>query len=153
AVVVTDMRMPHMNGVQFVAQARKQWPDTVYMMLTGNQDQATASAAVNEGHVFRFLNKPCQGDDLRLAVLAGLRKHELLMSGKDILDKTCCGAVCVLTGVLEICRPDIHGRSTAIQRYVENLRQAMGFDDRWEYKLAAKLSLLGFSLMPESERA
>lgn len=153
AVVVTDMRMPHMNGVQFVAQARQQWPDTVYMMLTGNQDQATASAAVNEGHVFRFLNKPCQGDDLRLAVLAGLRQHELITCEKEILHKTFCGAVGVLTDVLEISHPEIHSRSTEIQRYVDNLRKAMGFEDRWEYKLAAKLSLLGFSLMPEADRA
>ena len=56
AVVMTDMRMPGMNGVQFIQQARTVAPDSVYLMLTGNQDQATAIKAVNDGQVFRFLN-------------------------------------------------------------------------------------------------
>src|SRR3990172_8227431 len=57
AVVVPDMRMPKMDGVQFIKEARVKSPDTVFIMLTGNQDQATAIQALNEGHVFRFLTK------------------------------------------------------------------------------------------------
>lgn len=67
AVVLTDMRMPGMNGIQLIQQARMIAPDTVYMMLTGNQDQATAIKAVNDGQVFRFLNKPCDHDHIRRA--------------------------------------------------------------------------------------
>ncbi|MDH3748454.1 MAG: response regulator [Gammaproteobacteria bacterium] len=60
AVIVSDMRMPGMNGVELLSQARKDSPDTVRMMLTGNADQQTAVDAVNHGDIFRFLNKPCE---------------------------------------------------------------------------------------------
>src|SRR5882724_1862128 len=60
SVIVTDMRMPHMDGVQFIEKARRVAPNTVYLMLTGNQDIQTAMKAVNDGQVFRFLNKPCE---------------------------------------------------------------------------------------------
>src|SRR5208282_667625 len=53
AVIVADMRMPAMNGVQLLAKVREIAPDTVRMMLTGNADQQTALQAVNQGHIFR----------------------------------------------------------------------------------------------------
>src|SRR5438552_1794684 len=59
AVIVTDMQMPGMDGVEFLMQARQKAPDTVRLMLTGNADQKTAVEAMNKGHVFQFLNKPC----------------------------------------------------------------------------------------------
>ncbi len=66
-VVVTDMKMPQMNGIQFIEQARKVSPDSIYIMLTGNQDVDTAIGAINDGSVFRFLNKPCPINDIKLA--------------------------------------------------------------------------------------
>src|SRR5689334_1278964 len=59
AVIVADMRMPSMDGIQLLRKVRAVAPDTVRMMLTGNADQQTAIDAVNEGSIFRFLNKPC----------------------------------------------------------------------------------------------
>lgn len=64
AVVVSDMRMPVMDGVQFLSRVRDIAPETVRMMLTGNADQQTAIIAVNEGNIFRFLTKPCPPDVL-----------------------------------------------------------------------------------------
>jgi len=58
AVIVSDMRMPGMDGVELLAQVRERFPDTTRIMLTGNADQATAMAAVNLGAIFRFLTKP-----------------------------------------------------------------------------------------------
>ncbi len=59
AVIVSDMRMPQMSGVEFLSAVKKARPETIRVMLTGNQDQLTAAAAVNDGEVFKFLNKPC----------------------------------------------------------------------------------------------
>ena len=59
AVVVSDMRMPGMNGARFLAQVRAMAPDTVRILLTGQTDIQDAIVAVNEGHIFRFLTKPC----------------------------------------------------------------------------------------------
>jgi CheY-like chemotaxis protein len=153
AVVVTDMRMPKMDGVQFIKEARSRWPDTVYIMLTGNQDQATAIQALNEGHVFRFLTKPCQSADLTKAVEAGLRQFQLETGEKELLQKTFCGAVSVLTDVLALSHPNIFSRTERIEQNCLALQDELGLGDHWEYKLAAKVGLLGFALLPESERA
>ena len=63
-VVISDMRMPEMNGIEFLLKVRKAAPDTVRIMLTGNADLGTAIQAVNEGNIFRFLNKPCNKETL-----------------------------------------------------------------------------------------
>jgi diguanylate cyclase (GGDEF)-like protein len=62
AVVVSDMRMPEITGLELLMRIREQTPDTVRIMLTGNADQQTAVDAVNQGQVFRFLNKPCTAE-------------------------------------------------------------------------------------------
>src|ERR1039458_7392095 len=59
AVVVSDLRMPGMNGVQFLARVRASSPETIRVMLTGQADMNDAIAAINEGNIFRFLTKPC----------------------------------------------------------------------------------------------
>jgi CheY-like chemotaxis protein len=151
-VVITDMRMPKMNGIQFIQAARTKSPDSVYMMLTGNQDQATAIEALNEGEVFRFLTKPCQSQDLKNAIEAGMRQHQLITSEKELLQNTFVGAVSVLTDVLEIAQPRIFGRAERVQEIVGLLQDSMGLESRWEYKLSARLGLLGFALLPEQAR-
>jgi CheY-like chemotaxis protein len=59
AVVVSDMRMPEMDGAAFLSQVKERSPDTVRLLLTGQADLESAIAAVNHGQVFRFLTKPC----------------------------------------------------------------------------------------------
>jgi DNA-binding NtrC family response regulator len=80
AVVVSDMRMPGMNGAEFLAEARRIAPDTVRMILSGQSDLDAAIAAVNDGRIFRFLTKPCTGDSLRAAVEAGVAQHRLVQA-------------------------------------------------------------------------
>ena len=72
SVVISDMRMPGMNGAQFLSQVRQKAPDTVRMLLTGYTDQTAAIAAVNEGNIFRFLTKPCSKEALLDAINVGL---------------------------------------------------------------------------------
>jgi DNA-binding NtrC family response regulator len=78
ALVVSDMRMPDMNGAQFLAKAREHAPATVRMILSGQSDFLATLAAVNEGHIYRFLSKPCSSDQLLAAVQDGLNQHRLL---------------------------------------------------------------------------
>src|SRR4030042_1065067 len=59
AVVISDMRMPEADGIKFLSILKDKFPDTVRIMLTGNADLQTAINAVNDGHVFQFLTKPC----------------------------------------------------------------------------------------------
>src|SRR5690242_2258622 len=77
ALLVVDMRMPVMDGVEFLERARVLAPDAVRLMLTGNADQQTAADAVNRGQVFRFLNKPCPPEVLIPAIEGGLKHFEM----------------------------------------------------------------------------
>jgi response regulator RpfG family c-di-GMP phosphodiesterase len=153
AAIVTDMRMPEMNGIQFIKQARMVAPDSVYLMLTGNQDQATAIQAMNEGQVFRFLNKPCDHDALKRALDAALHQYRLVTAEKELLHKTFVGAIGVLTEVLEIGQPAIYSQATYVEELVNLLANAVCSTQHWEYKLAARMSLIGLSLLSEHERA
>lgn len=84
-VVVADMQMPGMNGAEFLAQAERLSPETVRLMLTGNADLQTAMAAVNQGHVFQFLLKPCAGEQMIQSVTAALLQHRLQIAERELL--------------------------------------------------------------------
>jgi DNA-binding NtrC family response regulator len=77
AVVVADMRMPHMTGAQLLAKITAKFPGVMRIMLTGDSDVQTAVKAVNEGNIFRFLTKPCEKETLMAAVNAALVQFRL----------------------------------------------------------------------------
>jgi DNA-binding NtrC family response regulator len=77
AVVVCDMRMPEMDGVQVLTKIAAKHPAVMRIMLTGNSDMQTAVRAVNEGAVFRFLTKPCDKELLNSTIQAALVQYRL----------------------------------------------------------------------------
>jgi YesN/AraC family two-component response regulator len=87
AVVISDMRMPGMNGAEFLAKARQKAPETVRMLLTGYTDLNAAINAVNEGNIFRYLTKPCEKDDLVAAIKIGLDKYRSAIAEQELLKK------------------------------------------------------------------
>jgi response regulator RpfG family c-di-GMP phosphodiesterase len=148
AIVVSDMRMPGMNGVEFLSKAKQQWPNTVRMMLTGNADQQTAVDAVNQGDVFRFLNKPCDAKALASAVTVGLRQHELITAEKELLEKTLRGSIKALADVLSLTNPEVFGRTTRFKNKLGQVVEAMELSDAWQFESAALLSQVGCVTVP-----
>ena len=67
-VVVSDERMPGMNGCTFLSQVRQRWPETMRVMLTGHADSRAMLDAINEAQVYRFLTKPCSAEDVAFCV-------------------------------------------------------------------------------------
>jgi response regulator RpfG family c-di-GMP phosphodiesterase len=143
AVVFADMRMPGMNGIQFLAWAKDVSPDTVRIMLTGNADLSTALEAVNEGAIFRFLTKPCPAEVLTLAVEAGIEQYRLITAERELLEKTLNGSITILTDILSITRPKAFGRAQRVSRYVRRVVEELGLSDAWKYEMAGMLSQLG----------
>ena len=88
AVVVSDMRMPGMSGLELLMDIRKIAPTTVRIMLTGNADQQTAMDAVNHGHVFRFLTKPCPPEILTDAIELALEHYRETHEKELLFDRT-----------------------------------------------------------------
>ena len=86
-VVVSDERMPGMTGSQFLAEVRKQWPNTIRMILSGQADLEAAVRAINEGEVFRFLLKPCHPTELQATILQGLQHKKLVTQSRRLLQE------------------------------------------------------------------
>ena len=151
AVVVSDMRMPVMDGAAFLAQVREVVPNTVRVLLTGHADMDSAISAVNDGNIFRFLCKPCPQDVLLRSLGAAAEQNRLLVAEKELLENTLRGAVEVLSEVLSIASPTAFSRCRNVQSYVAHMTQKLGIEDPWKYDLAALLCQLGcISLPPET---
>ena len=75
SVVVSDYLMPEIDGVEFLARVREHAPETVRMMLTGSADLHAAIQAINQGHIYRFLTKPCGTEELVEALHAGIGEY------------------------------------------------------------------------------
>src|ERR1700733_7533795 len=149
ALVVSDMRMPVMNGAQFLAKVREQSPDTVRMILSGQSDLQATIAAVNEGHIYRFLSKPCPSDQLLAAVKDGLKQYQLITAEKELLEQTLSGAVKMLIEILGMVSPAASSRASRLQRYVVELAAALSLPARWQWGLAAHVSQIGCVTLPQ----
>ncbi|HBE71164.1 MAG TPA: response regulator [Planctomycetaceae bacterium] len=151
AAVMVDMRMPGMDGVELIKHARDLAPDSVYVMLTGNQDLTTAIQAVNDGHVFRFLNKPCEVETIRSAIKAALLQHDLVVSQKELLNSTFTGAIGVLTEIIESMDTPLVDSSRVKDMSCE-LAKSHGIPTSWSMSLACRLMFVGVPLLPSSQR-
>ena len=80
AVLVSDYDMPEMTGAQLAGQAKRIRPETVRILLTGKRTLETAIDGINQGEVFRFINKPFEDKKLREAVLEAAQRHEELLA-------------------------------------------------------------------------
>jgi putative two-component system response regulator len=148
AVVVTDMRMPEMTGLQFIAAARGRSRESVFMMLTGNADQQTAVDAINAGQIFRFLNKPCPPDQLEAAVRAAVRQHELVTAERVLLRDTLTGTVKLLADALELANPELFAFQSAVKGNYIDLARALGVPLDWQFTVAGTLCLIGLVAVP-----
>ncbi len=148
AVIVADMRMPEMDGVELLSKVKELSPDTVRIMLTGNADQQTAIKAVNEGAIFRFLNKPCPNALLESTIVAAIEHYSLIIAEREILEKTVNGSIKVITEILSQVSPAAFSRSYRIKQYVSQIVNALKLPNSWEFYVAAFLSQIGCVTLP-----
>ncbi len=148
AVVVSDYQMPGMNGIAFLRLVREQCPDSVRIMLTGNADLQSAIDAVNDGHVFRYLTKPCPPEALSEGIDAGLEQFRLRLAERVLLEETLRGSVEVLVDVLALANPFAFGRTTRVREYVRQMAVRMRLENVWQYETAALLSQIGCVAIP-----
>lgn len=148
AVIVSDMRMPEMDGLQLLSTVKQKYPDTVRVMLTGNADQQTAIDAVNEGDVFRFLNKPCPADNMANTLNLAIKQHQLISAEKDLLENTLKGSIEALCQTLQLANPEVFGHSNRIKELMTDCAQALQLENIWALESSAMLCQLGYVALP-----
>ncbi len=153
AVVISDMRMPQMDGVQFLLRVKEAAPETIRLILTGQTELQAAIDAVNLGSIFRFLTKPCSKDVLSTAIQASLRQYQLIRVEKELLEQTLGGSIQVMTEILSLISPTSFGRATRVRRMVRHIAEKLG-QESWQFEMAALLSQLGcVTLHPDTVEA
>lgn len=83
-VVISDYRMPEMNGVDFLREVCKKWPDTVRIVLSGYADSASIVSAINEGEIYKFIPKPWNDDELKVAIVNALERYYLNKKNEEL---------------------------------------------------------------------
>lgn len=86
-IIMTDQRMPKLTGVELLTSVRQQHPQAVRLLFTGYADLDSIIAAINQGHIFRFLKKPWNPDDLREAVLDAAQEYDRLVEHAEQLSR------------------------------------------------------------------
>lgn len=76
-LVISDMRMPEMDGARFLELVRERWPDTIRLLLTGYSDVTSILAAINRGEIYRYITKPWDDNDILLVVRHALERRAL----------------------------------------------------------------------------
>lgn len=148
AVVVSDMRMPNMDGATFLKRVMRAYPDTSRILLTGEPGRDAAVLAVNEGQIFRFLTKPCPPDQLKSAIDAGVIHHRLVNAERLLMQETLIGCIQALIDVLAMANPVAFGRASRIKRMVVQFAETLGCPGFWQLEAASMLSQLGYLSLP-----
>ncbi|MFQ6018692.1 MAG: response regulator, partial [Kiloniellaceae bacterium] len=152
-VIISDMRMPDMDGIEFLGAVKSSFPNTARIMLTGHADQKTAIDAVNEANIFRFYTKPCPPVSLEQAIKAGLQQYNLITADRTLLDQTLAGSVKLLVDVLSMRAPEAFGKPGRLRDWARQLARQLDIPNAWESELAAMLSPTGQITMPDEVTA
>lgn len=150
AVVLSDYKMPKLNGVDFLMQVQSIAPETTRMMLTGFADLDNAMRAVNEGHVFRFMAKPCPPDTLLANLKEAAGQYDLVTSRRVLLEQTLKGSIELMSEITSLVNPEASARTNRLKRSVRFLCEKMKIRDVWRYEMAAMLSQIGCIILPQN---
>lgn len=146
-VIVSDMKMPKMDGASFLGRLKSVCPNSIRIMLTGNSDLQTAVEAVNKGEVFRFHNKPCSSDELAVSIDAAIDQFYLHKGELDILENTVTGCLQLLADIVDAS----HSRLVDDDMLREGVRHIcdklhIAFD--WQMDVACSLMQMGAVTLP-----
>ena len=148
AVVISDLRMPVVDGITLLRHVREHAPETVRVLLTGNADTSAAIQSVNEGQVFRFLTKPCPGSVIRDTLRDAVRQHQLESAERVLTEHTLRGSIRALVEMLSLVHPVVSARTSRVRRLAIELADELKAPDPWRIEVAALLSHVGYISLP-----
>lgn len=148
-VIVSDMLMPEMDGVELLKRCRTSWPDTVRILLTGSSDTVLIADAINQADVFRFIPKPIQPRKLNQTVQDAVKHHRLIVCEKECLQNTLVQSVDALVKILEMTNGVAFALTEHVREYALQIGKAIQAPRLWSLEIAALLSQLGCVTIPE----
>ena len=148
-VIVSDYKMPGMNGVELLEKVRKLSPDTIQIMLTGQAEMQAVIDLINKGKIFRFLTKPCTSDDMAVNIDDAIRQYELITAERELLGKTLGGSLKVLTDLLALSKPQAFTKTQRIRQLARSIYNELNLDSKWQIEIASTLSQIGCVTIPD----
>jgi len=129
AVVISDQRMPEMDGTRFLEAVKERLPDSVRIMLTGHADLEVALSAINQSGVFRFIRKPWNDEELKAQVVSAIAYYQITADLRALEENGLDEIILKrerMTGIRELASAVRHelGRSMAIVCGYSQLVQA-----------------------------
>jgi response regulator RpfG family c-di-GMP phosphodiesterase len=149
AVVVSDYKMPEMNGIEFLTKVRELYPDTVRVMLTGYADLDAAVNAINEGNIFRFLSKPCNVDLMSKNIYDAIGQYQLIMAEKELLNKTLKGSIKTLIDILSAVNPEAFSQAAQMRSMARKILSRLNISVSWDIEIGTLLSKIGLVTVPQ----
>lgn len=83
-LVISDQRMPEMNGTEFLAEIKEKYPDVIRIILTGYTEVDAITESINRGHIYKFFLKPWNDDNLKLEIRKALDQYDLIKANKHL---------------------------------------------------------------------
>lgn len=148
AVIVSDFRMPEIDGAKFLARAKQIVPNTVRILLTGYADINAAISVINEGNIFRFMTKPCPNETLINAIEEGIKQYKLIIAEKELLAETLKGTIRLLVDILSAMNPIVFSRANKVRNLCKNIARRLDAHNLWEVEISALLSMVGCVTVP-----
>jgi response regulator RpfG family c-di-GMP phosphodiesterase len=149
AVVISDLDMPGMDGIAFLAGVQQVAPLATRILLTGHANLEAVVAAVNAGQIFRFLVKPWSAPALLAAVTAAAEQHRLVTAERELLEQTLNGSIKAMMDVLALANPSAFGRANRIRCLAVDMGERLHVANLWQLEMAALLRQLGYISVPQ----
>jgi response regulator RpfG family c-di-GMP phosphodiesterase len=149
--------MPNMTGAELLGQAYLRNPDQVRILLTAYSDVKDIIAAINAGHIYQYLGKPWDPDELKLVVRRSLESYQLTLDNRRLLvdyrnDEAMLLSTFVnLVGRLEERVPHLRGHSSRVKEYASLIARELRLfgEEMTQLEAAAYLHQLGLLVLPE----
>ncbi len=148
-VIVSDMKMPGMDGAEFLSRARLADPDVVPLILSGQADLDSTISAVNNAGLFAFLVKPCPSEELASVLNRALAHNALVIAERELLERTVRGTADMLNDLMASSRRSAFMRTLRIRDLVSDIAERLGLQRDWELLLASRLSQVGCLAIPD----